>query len=108
MSSPNKDITPIQEIVGRLKTVDGGGNGGGDDMEVRIAKLEVSVEHIESDISEIKSDIREIRAENKSDFQYLNSRIDRLSDKIDTHIYWFVGILVAVFASIGVSIFFRG
>ena len=37
----------------------GSGNGGGESMEARIAKLESDVKHIQSDITEMKPDIRE-------------------------------------------------
>jgi peptidoglycan hydrolase CwlO-like protein len=94
-----------------------GGNSGGGNMEARIAKLESSVEHIQADIADIKTDIREFKAEvktefgeirttQKADFQYLNGRIDRLSDKIDTHIYWFVGIIVTIIIATGLIKFF--
>lgn len=38
----------------------GNGNGGGDDMQSRVAKLEADVEYIKRDISEIKSDVKAI------------------------------------------------
>lgn len=38
----------------------GGGNGGGDDMQSRVARLESDVEYIKRDISEMKSDIKAI------------------------------------------------
>ncbi|HHJ4165385.1 TPA: hemolysin XhlA [Raoultella ornithinolytica] len=37
-----------------------GGNGGGDDMQVRVAKLESDVEYIKRDIAEVKIDIKSI------------------------------------------------
>jgi outer membrane murein-binding lipoprotein Lpp len=104
---PDKKIIvfPLRVVATDSYSSGSGGNRGDNSMEARVARLEASVEHIESDISEIKSDIREIRAENKADFQYLNTRIDNLAAKIDTHIYWFVGIIIAIFISIGVSVF---
>ncbi|EIV8648103.1 hypothetical protein CWW57_RS00960 [Vibrio parahaemolyticus] len=41
------------------------GNGGGDDLEARVAKLESSVEYIQRDIADIKGDIKGIRTELK-------------------------------------------
>ncbi|HGH4714084.1 TPA: hemolysin XhlA [Enterobacter roggenkampii] len=38
----------------------GNGNGGGDDMQSRVARLESDVEYIKRDITEIKSDIKSI------------------------------------------------
>lgn len=36
----------------------GGGDGGGDDMQGRVARLEADVEYIKRDIAEVKSDIK--------------------------------------------------
>ncbi len=65
------------------------GNGGGDDLEARVAKLESDVSHIRSDIAEIKGrqqafmdrtednfkemrqEFKEVRSEMKSDFRIL-------------------------------------
>lgn len=49
------------EIVDRVKS----GDGGGGDMQSRIAKLESSVEYIQRDITDIKDDIKGIRTELK-------------------------------------------
>lgn len=38
----------------------GNGNGGGDDMQSRVAKLESDIEYIKRDIAETKSDIKSI------------------------------------------------
>lgn len=38
----------------------GGGNGGGSDMQARVAKLESDVEYIKRDINDVKSDIKSI------------------------------------------------
>ncbi|MGK3142089.1 hypothetical protein [Pantoea sp. C2G6] len=46
-------------------------NGGGGDMESRIAKLESDVNHIQNDIKDIKSDVREIKKDAKTDFRIL-------------------------------------
>ncbi|EOD7312979.1 MULTISPECIES: hypothetical protein [Proteus] len=48
-----------------------GGDGGGGDMELRVAKLESDVEYIKRDISEIKDDIKDIKKDAKSDFRML-------------------------------------
>ncbi|MBY7926306.1 hemolysin XhlA family protein [Vibrio fluvialis] len=47
------------------------GNGGGDGLEARVAKLESSVEYIQRDIADIKTDIKEIRHNQRSDFRTL-------------------------------------
>lgn len=38
-----------------------GGDGGGEDMEARVAKVEAAVEHIQLTLTDIKTDIREMR-----------------------------------------------
>lgn len=49
----------------------GSGNGGGDDMQGRVAKLESDVEHIKNALKDIKDDIREIKRDARSDFRLL-------------------------------------
>lgn len=46
-------------------------NGGGGDMEARVAKLESDVEYIKRDIREIKEDLKDIKKDAKSDFRTL-------------------------------------
>ncbi|MFW7194359.1 hemolysin XhlA [Enterobacter sp. BNK-29] len=53
---PNADIEAANGLSQDSKY--GGGNGGGDDMQARVAKLESDVEYIKRDIAEIKSDIK--------------------------------------------------
>lgn len=45
------------------------GNGGGDDLEARVAKLESDVEYIKRDIQDIKTEIRQHRSENTEEFK---------------------------------------
>ena len=52
----------VREVVSRV--IGGGGTGGGDGLESRVAKVEAAVKHIQSDITEIKADIREMRRTN--------------------------------------------
>ena len=53
LESPSEDCnTPSNRYSG--------GNGGGDDMQVRVAKLESDIEYIKRDIAEVKSDIKSI------------------------------------------------
>ncbi|ERT11313.1 hypothetical protein [Photorhabdus temperata] len=49
----------------------GSGNGGGGDMEARVARLESDVEHIKKSIDEVKTDVREMRKDARSDFRLL-------------------------------------
>lgn len=49
----------------------GDGNGGGDDMQARVAKLESDVEHIKNSLKEIKEDVREIKRDARTDFRLL-------------------------------------
>ena len=48
-----------------------GSDGGGGNMEARIAKLESDVEYIKRDIGEIKTDVKEARNDLKVDFRLL-------------------------------------
>ena len=48
-----------------------GGNGGGFDLEARVAKLETHVEYIRRDLDVIVEDLREHRKETRSDFRIL-------------------------------------
>lgn len=45
------------------------GNGGGDDMQARVAKLESDVDYIKKSIGEIKDDVREIKRDARTDFR---------------------------------------
>lgn len=49
----------------------GSSDGGGGNMESRVAKLESDVEYIKRDIQDIKSDLREIKKDARSDFRML-------------------------------------
>lgn len=49
----------------------GDGNGGGGDMQARVAKLESDVEHIKNSLKEIKDDVREIKRDARNDFRLL-------------------------------------
>lgn len=61
-------------IKGGAKTTDG---GGGDGMELRIARLESDVHHIQSDIRDIKSDIKEIKSDMKHDYREIKSEMKK-------------------------------
>lgn len=41
------------------------GDGGGDGLEARIARLESDVQHIQTDVAGIREDVRELRGDNK-------------------------------------------
>lgn len=49
----------------------GSGNGGGGNMEARVAKLESDAEYIKRDIHEIKERLKDIRSDAKTDFRML-------------------------------------
>ncbi|WP_230385399.1 hypothetical protein [Pseudomonas monteilii] len=48
-----------------------GGNGGGSDLEARVARLETHVEYIRRDLDVIVADLSEHRKETRSDFRIL-------------------------------------
>lgn len=50
-----------------------GGDGGGNDMVERVARLESDVEYIKRDVAEIKNDIKALRQEIQSDFKSVSS-----------------------------------
>lgn len=50
---------------------DTGGNGGGSELEARVARLETHVEYIRRDLDVISADLREHRKETRSDFRIL-------------------------------------
>lgn len=66
---PNGNVEAANEFIHDEKH--GGGNGGGDDMQGRVAKLESDVEHIKNALKDIKDDIREIKRDARSDFRLL-------------------------------------
>lgn len=57
------DGSQVEQITSKPHndSKNGDGNGGGDDMLVRIAKLEANVEDIKANLSEARADIRELR-----------------------------------------------
>lgn len=60
---PNQDISNAKPRLGgnyHTELRHGDGNGGGDDMQVRVAKLESDVSYIQRDIADIKSDVKSI------------------------------------------------
>lgn len=50
-----------------------GGNGGGDDLEARVAQLETHVQYIRRDIDSLKDDVREFRGETKTELASIHS-----------------------------------
>lgn len=74
MAQPVNILTkkPIEDVdfIPHTESHDGG-NGGGDDMQARVAKLESDVEHIKSTLKEIKEDVREIKRDARTDFRLL-------------------------------------
>ncbi len=62
-------------------------------IEERIAHLEGSYEQIERRLGTLEQDVRSLRAE-------MNARFDRLDSRMDRLIYWQLGLMAAVAASI--------
>ncbi|EMN3921296.1 hypothetical protein TUM17580_31830 [Citrobacter farmeri] len=66
----------------------GSGDGGGDDLAIRITKLEIIIENQQSLMKDIKEDMRGIR----SDIQVTERR---LIDKIDENHKWVMGMIIS-------------
>ena len=90
-------------------------------IEERIARLEGSFEQIERRLGILEQDVRSLRAEMLVRFDRLDTRFDRLDSRIDrqdTHfdrldtridrlVYWQLGLLGAVAASIVATLLTR-
>lgn len=62
-----------------LSNTDGGG-GGGDMLEVRVAKLEADVENIKVNLSEARADIRELTSNSASTRTDVSTILQKLVD----------------------------
>ena len=62
-------------------------------IEERIAHLEGLYEQIERHLSTLEQGVRSLRAE-------MNARLDRLDSRMDRLIYWQLGLMAAIAASI--------
>lgn len=75
MSNSNvKQISTHQRYISKVNSGGdeaGSGNGGGGNMEARVAKLESDAEYIKRDIHEIKESLKDIRSDAKTDFRML-------------------------------------
>ena len=69
-------------------------------IEERIARLEGSFEQIERRLGTLEQDLRAFRAET-------NARFDRLEQRIDRLVYWQLGLLGAIAASILATVLAR-
>lgn len=56
------------------------GNGGGNDLEARIAKLESDVSYIQRDIVNIREELRDFRSETGIEFKNVRSELKELRD----------------------------
>lgn len=74
---PNGNLAASNKIIHDEKY--GGGNGGGDDMQARVAKLESDVEYVKNTLKEIKDDIREIKRDARADFRIIFSALITLA-----------------------------
>ncbi len=76
-------------------------------IEERIAHLEGSYEQIERRLGTLEQDVRSLRAEMNARFDRLDSRIDRLDSRMDRLIYWQLGLMAAIAASILATVLTR-
>jgi hypothetical protein len=71
--------------VHNLNTGYDGGGGGGDMLEVRVAKLEADVENIKTNLSEARTDIRELTKNSsatKTDVSTILQKLIDIDDKL--------------------------
>lgn len=76
------------DYKGPIQTQHSGGNGG-DDMEVRMARVEADVKNINTIITRMWDDIVEIRREQKSDFKWIIGGFFTVIASTFGAIYWF-------------------
>ena len=69
-------------------------------IEERIAQLEGPYDQIERRLSTLAQDVRSLRAE-------VNARFDRLDIRMDRLIYWQLGLMAAIAASILATVLTR-
>ncbi len=69
-------------------------------IEERIAHLEGSYEQIERRLSTLEQDVRSLRTE-------MNARFDRMESRIARLIYWQLGLMAAIAASILATVLTR-
>ncbi|PHM23694.1 hypothetical protein [Xenorhabdus ehlersii] len=63
MAERSENVIPIrkEDSLPRIETGDHtGGNGGGGDMEARVAKLESDIAHIKTTMNDMKSDLKTV------------------------------------------------
>ncbi len=75
-SSPEYIVKSLNDIHRRLSHIEErkgnkGGDGGGGDMEARVAVLEQIAKDTQETLKDIKSDISGIRSDMKSDFRWI-------------------------------------
>lgn len=82
----DKRVANEEFNVHNLNNGYGGGNGGGDDMHARVAKLEADVENIKVNLSEARSDIREListASTTKTDVSTILQKLVVIDEKIN-------------------------
>ena len=76
-------------------------------IEERIARLEGSFEQIERRLGTLEQDLRRFRAETGARFDRLEQRMDRLEQRFDRLMFWQLGLLGAIAASILATVLTR-
>ncbi len=76
-------------------------------IEERIARLEGSFEQIERRLGTLEQDLRGFRTETAARFDRLEQRIDRLEQRFDRLMFWQLGLMGAVAASILATVLTR-
>ena len=76
------------------------GDGGGGDLEARVAKLEAHVEHIQNDITEIKAEQRAFRKEVSQEFKSINQEFRKVRTEMKTDFRLVFGALIGTTLSL--------
>lgn len=73
MAEISNTLLRVNEALARIeaaeRTTRHGGDGGGEAMEARLAKVEAAIEHIQTSLTDIKTDAREIKNHAREDFR---------------------------------------
>jgi hypothetical protein len=73
----------------------------------RLSRLEGKVEELSKRMDDFKSDINSLRSEVIATRNEMNNRMDGLDKKLDSRFLWLLGIQVAMWVTIILTILFK-